>query len=269
MSRRIEPPPAGRVAPCLGQAQQREHHHGEPQSVEDEGRRHAEPADQDARDGRTHDPRRVEGGGVQRDGVHEIVAPDQAHHEGLSYRRVERGGEPGDEPEERDLPVLGAPGQDEERQRPRLAREDRLGGDQQPPRRPAIGDHPREGREQEDRPELERSKEPQLERRVRQLEDQPGLRDGLHPGAHGRDELREEEDAEPPVVERAKPAWKRHGPRQLPPAGPTDGRARRAAARATFYNGRWEDSTMPDAFICDAVRTPIGRYGGALAPSAR
>ena len=22
---------------------------------------------------------------------------------------------------------------------------------------------------------------------------------------------------------------------------------------------------MPDAFICDAVRTPIGRYGGALA----
>src|SRR5262245_29344734 len=24
--------------------------------------------------------------------------------------------------------------------------------------------------------------------------------------------------------------------------------------------------TMPDAFICDAVRTPIGRYGGALAP---
>src|SRR4030095_10677048 len=23
---------------------------------------------------------------------------------------------------------------------------------------------------------------------------------------------------------------------------------------------------MPDAFICDAVRTPIGRYGGALAP---
>ena len=23
---------------------------------------------------------------------------------------------------------------------------------------------------------------------------------------------------------------------------------------------------MPDAFICDAARTPIGRYGGALAP---
>ena len=23
---------------------------------------------------------------------------------------------------------------------------------------------------------------------------------------------------------------------------------------------------MTDAFICDAVRTPIGRYGGALAP---
>ena len=23
---------------------------------------------------------------------------------------------------------------------------------------------------------------------------------------------------------------------------------------------------MTEAFICDAVRTPIGRYGGALAP---
>ena len=23
---------------------------------------------------------------------------------------------------------------------------------------------------------------------------------------------------------------------------------------------------MQDAFICDAVRTPVGRYGGALAP---
>ena len=23
---------------------------------------------------------------------------------------------------------------------------------------------------------------------------------------------------------------------------------------------------MPDAFICDYIRTPIGRYGGALAP---
>ncbi len=23
---------------------------------------------------------------------------------------------------------------------------------------------------------------------------------------------------------------------------------------------------MPDALICDYVRTPIGRYGGALAP---
>ena len=28
---------------------------------------------------------------------------------------------------------------------------------------------------------------------------------------------------------------------------------------------RVEDTTMPEAFICDAVRTPIGRYAGALA----
>src|SRR6185436_727864 len=40
----------------------------------------------------------------------------------------------------------------------------------------------------------------------------------------------------------------------------------RAAACTTLYNVRREDWTMPDAFICDAARTPIGRYAGALAP---
>ena len=25
---------------------------------------------------------------------------------------------------------------------------------------------------------------------------------------------------------------------------------------------------MPDAFICDAIRTPVGRYGGSLAGAA-
>jgi hypothetical protein len=25
---------------------------------------------------------------------------------------------------------------------------------------------------------------------------------------------------------------------------------------------------MPQAFICDAIRTPFGRYGGALSPCA-
>ena len=29
---------------------------------------------------------------------------------------------------------------------------------------------------------------------------------------------------------------------------------------------RTPDPAMPDAFLCDAIRTPIGRYGGALAP---
>ena len=35
-----------------------------------------------------------------------------------------------------------------------------------------------------------------------------------------------------------------------------------ASASAKFAAAR---KTMADAFICDAVRTPIGRYGGALA----
>jgi 3-oxoadipyl-CoA thiolase len=37
--------------------------------------------------------------------------------------------------------------------------------------------------------------------------------------------------------------------------------SRRSGAGCTF----WRELSMSDAFICDAVRTPIGRYGGALA----
>src|SRR6185369_12147981 len=37
-----------------------------------------------------------------------------------------------------------------------------------------------------------------------------------------------------------------------------------AQVRAVRARRRIRGPTMTDAFICDAVRTPIGRYGGAL-----
>src|SRR5690606_37006042 len=47
--------------------------------------------------------------------------------------------------------------------------------------------------------------------------------------------------------------------RHVAPPGLMDGESAAAAA------GREGDADMPDAFILDYVRTPIGRYGGALA----
>jgi 3-oxoadipyl-CoA thiolase len=43
------------------------------------------------------------------------------------------------------------------------------------------------------------------------------------------------------------------------------GRAASAAAHGRGVGIRYHGLTMSEAFICDAVRTPIGRYGGALA----
>src|SRR5215831_12282580 len=52
---------------------------------------------------------------------------------------------------------------------------------------------------------------------------------------------------------------RRHRP---PPSSRRCARSTRAPGRHTEI--RSEERTMRDAFICDAARTPIGRYGGAL-----
>jgi acetyl-CoA acyltransferase len=50
-----------------------------------------------------------------------------------------------------------------------------------------------------------------------------------------------------------------------PPAARTVLSARRYGGAGRWRTIRYHGRTMSDAFICDAVRTPIGRYGGALA----
>src|SRR5208337_2709871 len=47
------------------------------------------------------------------------------------------------------------------------------------------------------------------------------------------------------------------------------GRSTGFGQAACVYDRLWariERKTMSFAYICDAIRTPIGRYGGALAP---
>ena len=64
----------------------------------------------------------------------------------------------------------------------------------------AIGDDPADQREEQDRQLPEEIVEPEEERRLGQIEDQPGLRDLLHPVADRRGEGAEPQDAEVAVV---------------------------------------------------------------------
>jgi hypothetical protein len=60
---------------------------------------------------------------------------------------------------------------------------------QHPPLREAIGHEPPEGAEQQDGKELQCDDEAERRAAAGQLEDQPGLGDGLHPGTGQRDRL--------------------------------------------------------------------------------
>src|SRR2546427_749649 len=77
---------------------------------------------------------------------------------------------------------------------------------------PAVGDGAADDGEEQHGRELERREQPQPERRVRELKDQPGLRDVLHPAADLRRELGEEEAPKVGVVQGAQAVGKRaHG----------------------------------------------------------
>ena len=65
--------------------------------------------------------------------------------------------------------------------------------EQQLPAIVAVGDDAADEREEQDRQLAEEVVEPEVERRFRQLEDQPALRDLLHPRADGRREGAEPE----------------------------------------------------------------------------
>src|SRR5262249_59078973 len=64
-----------------------------------------------------------------------------------------------------------------------------------------VADRAGHEREEQYRPELERADHSEPERRVRQLEHEPGLADTLHPGADQRDELAGDEQPEVAVGE--------------------------------------------------------------------
>ena len=91
------------------------------------------------------------------------------------------------------MPVLDAATPDERRQHERLELHRCLADEQHPAFREAVAQHASDRRQQQDRGELQRAHEPELEGGLGQLQDEPGLRDTLHPRADLRDELADPE----------------------------------------------------------------------------
>ena len=186
-------------------------------AVEEERDRDVERADQQARDSRPDDPRGVELGRVEPDGVRHVLAADHLDGEGLAGRHVDRVVDAEENRQDQDVPDLddaghGQPEEDErEDHRHGLCREERLAF------RQLVGDDATEQAENDDRPELGDRHQAEPQRIVRQLKDEPGLGDLLHPCPDERDELAAEEEPVVAVTEGAdavKPAdgagWVRH-----------------------------------------------------------
>ena len=70
----------------------------------------------------------------------------------------------------------------------------------------SIGEHAGEGTEDEQRRELQSDSDAESIAAIRQLEHQPRLRERLHPGADGRQQLTHEVDPEIPRLERREPS---------------------------------------------------------------
>ncbi len=149
----------------------------------------ADDADQQAGDGRTDDPRHVDVDGVQRHSVVQVLAADHLHDERLAGRVVERSDAPERKGAQVHHPELDGVGRGEDAERERDEAEGDLGNQKHPPLREAIGHQPAERGEQEHGKELQRDDETERRAAARQLEDQPSLGDGLHPGARQRDRL--------------------------------------------------------------------------------
>ena len=119
----------------------------------------------------------------------EVLATDHLHDERLAGRVVERGDAPEHEGAQVHHPELNDVGRGESAQRERHEPEGDLRDQQHPPLREPVGHEPAEGAEQEHGQELQCDDEAERGAAAGQLEDQPSLSHGLHPGAGQRDRL--------------------------------------------------------------------------------
>ncbi len=150
---------------------------------------------------RSEHPRQVELDRVQRDGVRQIFLVDERGQQRLIRRASERLRDARHERQRHDVPDLDDVEIHQDGERARRGHLDVLRRHQRLAAVVAIGEHAADEREEDDRQLLQERVEAEVERRIGQREDQPVLRDDLHPRADGRTAGADPLDAEIPVGE--------------------------------------------------------------------
>ena len=194
-------PAAGVRIPGRPGRQQRSQNGDKAQAVQEEGRRHPEPGDEEPGDGGSDDARAVEDQGVEGDGVGQIRLAHQIGDVRLARRDVDGAAQSVDRGEDGHVPVLHMAAPDEQGQHERLHHHRRLGEQDDPPLGEAVTHGAADRRQDQDGGELQRGHEPELKRRPGELQHEPRLAHALHPGADERHELPAPEQPEVAVTE--------------------------------------------------------------------
>ncbi len=201
------------------QHHQRVDHDHERQRIEQEARVHrlrlvvavlTEHAQRGGEEQRAQHARDVELDRVQRHRVRQILLVDERRDERLIRGPAERLRNSGDEREQEDVPHLHHLEVHQDRQHPGGRHLQVLRCHEGPPPVVAIGEDAANQREQDDRQLLQEGVEAEEEGRIGQRDDEPVLRDDLHPRADARGAGAEPLHAEVAVGERREHAA--HGP---------------------------------------------------------
>jgi hypothetical protein len=150
------------------------------------------------------DARDIEGGGVERDGVHQVVFAHHVRHHRLPGRKVVGGDDAAQQRDERDVPDPHRVSPDERRHYERQQHVARLGEDDQVFAVHPVGGDSAEQREEEKRNRAEKGDVAQGEGAAGDLVDQPGAGDVLNPASDLRDEVSGPVNAVRAVVEGSK-----------------------------------------------------------------
>jgi len=172
------------------------------QRVDQEADWHSYDRDEHAGNRRADHRRGVENRRVQRDGVHQVLLAHHLDLECLPSGHVESVDHAGRKSRDHHHPVPGVACGAQRKQSEGRHDERRLRNQEDGSLAIAIRDHAGEGAPDEDRQELRRQGDADQKSAVRELQRQPRQRDGLHPGADGRDDLAEQEQTVVAVTER-------------------------------------------------------------------
>ena len=189
--------PAVDIGPALRPDRDESHQHRhEAHTIQKEGERHAEGRDEQSGDGRADDAGAVHDHRVERDRVGQIGSADEIRDVRLAGGDVDRAAETVDRREDHDVPVLDSTAPHERREHERLQLHGGLADEQDLSLGKAVAQDPSDGGKQQDRRELKRAHEAELQRRVREIQHEPGLRHALHPRPDLRDQLADPEQPE-------------------------------------------------------------------------